>query len=94
MGIKQAHLLAIAVWSAGAMMHAFSIPTGAAVGSLAVQDDGKKYKITFFGNNLTNKSYTTAIADGNGFFGGAHVMTQVLPANSQRYYGVRLKYDF
>ena len=63
-------------------------------GSFAVQDDGKKYKITFFGNNLTNKSYTTAIVDNNGSFGGAHVMTQVLPRNSQRYYGVRLKYDF
>ncbi|MHA4871882.1 TonB-dependent receptor [Duganella sp. PWIR1] len=67
---------------------------GVVNGSLAFSSPERQWKITLFGNNLLNKSYTTSIFDNAGLFGGQHVLTQILPRNAQRYLGVRVKYEF
>jgi iron complex outermembrane receptor protein len=63
-------------------------------GSIAVSNPARNLKLTLYVNNLLDKSYSAFIGDNYGFYGNQHVMTQVLPRNSERYVGLRLRYDF
>jgi iron complex outermembrane receptor protein len=67
---------------------------GVVNGSFALGDSNRGYKVTFFANNLFDKSYTGNINDNAGVFGGVHVLTATLPRNAQRYVGMRVKYEF
>jgi iron complex outermembrane receptor protein len=63
-------------------------------GSIALNSPSGAWKMTLFVNNLLDKRYATYINDTADLYGGAHVLTQMLPRNSQRYAGLRLKYEF
>ncbi|RJG24135.1 TonB-dependent receptor [Massilia cavernae] len=63
-------------------------------GSIALSTPMHALKVTLFVNNLFDKSYATFINDTADLHGGAHVLTQLLPRNSQRYVGLRVKYEF
>jgi iron complex outermembrane receptor protein len=63
-------------------------------GSIALNDPSGRLRVTLYGNNLLDKSYSSFIGDNYNFFSGSHVMTQTLPRNSQRYFGLRVRYDF
>ena len=67
---------------------------GVVNGSIALNDAARGFKVTLYVNNLFDKSYTTFIGDNFNFYRGAHVMTQTLPRNAQRYVGLRVKYEF
>ena len=67
---------------------------GVVNGSIALSDPSHSWKVTLYVNNLFDKSYATYIGDNYNFFGNTHVLTQVLPRNSQRYVGLRVKYTF
>lgn len=67
---------------------------GVVNGSLALGDSQRGYKVTFFANNLFDKSYAANIGDNAGVFGGVHVLTATLPRNARRYVGMRVKYEF
>lgn len=67
---------------------------GVVNGSIALSDPARGFKITLYVNNLFEKSYATFIGDNFNFYRGAHVLTQTLPRNSQRYVGLRVKYEF
>lgn len=51
------------------------------------------YKLSLFVNNLLDQHYASTMADSFGSF-GVHVVTQVLPRDSQRYGGVKLSAKF
>lgn len=51
------------------------------------------YKLNLFVNNVFNTHYATTMADGFGSY-GVHVVTAVLPRDSQRYAGVKLSAKF
>lgn len=56
-------------------------------------------KATLFVNNLFNKHYAGGLSDAFGTLGGsatnpAHVVYQVLPRDSARFFGVKLQYSF
>ncbi|WP_432379910.1 TonB-dependent receptor [Duganella sp. P38] len=63
-------------------------------GSVAVTDPSSQIKVTFYVNNLLDKSYNSFVADNFNFYSGAHVLSQTLSRNSQRYVGLRVKYEF
>jgi iron complex outermembrane receptor protein len=63
-------------------------------GSIALADAAHNLKVTLYANNLFDKSYSTFIGDNYNFYSGSHVLNQLLPRNSQRYFGVRVKYEF
>jgi iron complex outermembrane receptor protein len=63
-------------------------------GSIALTAPSGKWKVTLYGNNLLDKSYSTFIGDNYNFYSGSHVLTQTLPRNAQRYFGLRARYDF
>jgi iron complex outermembrane receptor protein len=67
---------------------------GVVNGSVALNDPSQSWKVTLFVNNLFDKRYATFINDTADLYGGAHVLTQMLPRNSQRYVGLRVKYEF
>ena len=67
---------------------------GVVNGSIALNDAARGFKVTLYVNNLFGKSYATFIGDNFNFYRGAHVLTQTLPRNSQRYVGLRVKYEF
>ena len=62
--------------------------------SIGVSDPSHQLKVTLFVNNLFDKAYSSFIGDNYNFYGGAHVLTQLLPRNSQRYVGLRVRYEF
>ena len=49
------------------------------------------YKLTFFGQNLTDQRYVSGLADARNIYGGAPVLLQIQPRNARTFYGVRLK---
>jgi iron complex outermembrane receptor protein len=51
-------------------------------------------KVTLFVNNIFDKHYVANIADGYSTFGNVHVLTQSFTRNSQRHFGVKLKYEY
>ncbi|SFV04824.1 TonB-dependent receptor [Pseudoduganella namucuonensis] len=67
---------------------------GVVNGSVGFSDPTQSLKVTLYVNNLFDKSYSSFIADNYNFHGGSHVLTQMLPRNSQRYAGLRVKYAF
>lgn len=56
-------------------------------------DPDHGFKITAFVNNLFDKRYVSNIGDARSTYNGV-VLVQSLPRNSQRYFGVRLKYQY
>jgi iron complex outermembrane receptor protein len=57
------------------------------------------FRATVFVNNLFDKHYAGGLADGFGTMGGnaanpAHVIYQVLPRDSARFFGIKLQYKF
>ncbi|WP_314441381.1 TonB-dependent receptor [Massilia timonae] len=67
---------------------------GTVNGSIAFFNPAQDVKLTFYVNNLFDKSYASFIGDNYNVFGNVHVLTQTLPRNSDRYVGVRMKVDF
>ncbi|WP_313168863.1 TonB-dependent receptor [Massilia oculi] len=67
---------------------------GTVNGSIAFFNPSQNLKLTFYVNNLFDKSYASFVGDNYNVFGNVHVLTQTLPRNSDRYFGVRMKYDF
>jgi iron complex outermembrane receptor protein len=63
-------------------------------GSIALNSPSQAVKVTLYVNNLFDKSYAAFIGDNFNFYSGAHVLTQALPRNSERYFGLRVKYEF
>jgi iron complex outermembrane receptor protein len=63
-------------------------------GSIALSNPDHSWKVTLFVNNLLDKSYSSFIGDNYNFYNGSHVLMQFLPRNSERYAGVRAKYEF
>ncbi|SLK10708.1 TonB-dependent receptor [Novosphingobium mathurense] len=59
-------------------------------GSIGIQDgDGGRYRVSLFVNNLFDKSYAASLAVAQGDSVG-NTVTQVLPRDAQRYFGVRM----
>ncbi len=57
------------------------------------------FRATVFVNNLFDTHYAGGLSDGFGTFGGnatnpAHVIYQVLPRDSSRFFGIKLQYKF
>ncbi|RJG09572.1 TonB-dependent receptor, partial [Massilia cavernae] len=68
---------------------------GVVNGSIALSSPSHAFKVTLFVNNLFDKSYATFVGDTADLYGGTHhVLSQMLPRNSQRYVGLRVKYEF
>ena len=67
---------------------------GTVNGSLAFFNPAQDVKVTFYVNNLFDKSYASFVGDNYNVFNNVHVLTQTLPRNSDRYFGVRMKYEF
>lgn len=63
-------------------------------GSVALTPPSGQFKLTLYVNNLLNQSYNSFVADNFNFYSGAHVLSQTLSRNAQRYVGVRLKSEF
>ncbi|MEW7847635.1 TonB-dependent receptor [Massilia aurea] len=63
-------------------------------GSVALSNPAQNLKVTFYVNNLFDKSYASFIGDHYSVYGNVHVLTQTLSRNADRYLGVRVKYDF
>ncbi|MEH6569611.1 MAG: TonB-dependent receptor [Halioglobus sp.] len=53
-----------------------------------------RYRITAFVNNFTDENYSATVVDFRAVYGGAEAVYGVLPRNSQRYYGIRAKFNF
>lgn len=56
--------------------------------------DDDRYRVTLFVNNVTDENYVSSMQDWRQLFGGAMSLSQVFARNSQRYYGVRVKFNF
>ena len=53
-----------------------------------------RYRVTLFVNNLTDENYRSGIGDLRQLYGGATSLTNIFGRGSQRYAGVRLKFNF
>ena len=51
------------------------------------------YKLSLFANNLFDTHYAVGMSDGFGSY-GVHLITQILPRDSQRYFGIKLGAKF
>ena len=51
------------------------------------------YKMSLFVNNVFDTHYAVGMGDGFGSY-GVHLITQILPRNSQRYFGIKLGAKF
>lgn len=68
---------------------------GVADFSLGINErDSDRYRVTLFVNNITDENYSSNITDWRQLFGGKMSLTNVFTRNSQRYYGIRVKYNF
>ncbi|MDH3994339.1 MAG: TonB-dependent receptor, partial [Gammaproteobacteria bacterium] len=52
------------------------------------------YQVTLFVNNFTDESYAVAVSDIRNLYGGKLALVQNLPRESQRYWGVRVKFNY
>ncbi len=67
---------------------------GVANASFGINEkDSDLYRITFFVNNIADESYRNVVTDLRQLFGGKTALAQSLPRDSQRYYGIRLKFN-
>lgn len=68
---------------------------GTASASIGINErDSDLYRVTLFVNNLTDESYSAYKVDSRQLFGGKDAIVQNLSRGSQRYYGVRVKFNF
>lgn len=59
-----------------------------------IESDDERYKVTLFVQNLFDEDYAAAITDISALYGNSTTIFQLLPRNSQRYAGIRLRYGF
>jgi iron complex outermembrane recepter protein len=57
-------------------------------GSVALNDPAKGWRVALVGKNLTNKSYSTYLAQGNG------TLQRWVPRDDERYFGINVRQDF
>lgn len=57
-------------------------------------NDDLTWKVTAFVNNLFDEEYASSLLNASALFGGAQVLTQILPRNAQRYGGLRFQVGF
>ena len=64
--------------------------------NIGVRDYDDLYRVTFFINNITDQYYPSGISDLTNFIasGGGNAITHFIPRGADRYYGVRLRYNF
>lgn len=65
--------------------------------NIGVRDYDDLYSVTFYVNNITDQYYPSGISDlTNGIGGGGegNAITHFIPRGAERYYGVRLRYNF
>ena len=69
---------------------------GVANFNFGVKDWDEVYKVTFFANNITNQYYPSGISDFSNFIasGGGKAIAHFIPRAADRYYGIRLQYNF
>jgi iron complex outermembrane receptor protein len=58
------------------------------------EKEEERYRITLFVNNIADENYRGRINDFRQLYGGKTAMLQTFPRNSQRYYGLRAKFNF
>ena len=62
--------------------------------SVGINDKNDRYRITAFVNNFTDENFSATIIDYRQVYGGARALLGSLPRASQRYYGVRVRFNF
>ena len=63
--------------------------------SAGINAKDESYRVTLFVNNLLDQSYVTAISDTSSFFAAAdRVILHRLPRQAERYFGLRVKWNF
>ena len=63
--------------------------------SLGINErDNDRYRVTLFVKNAGDENYRSGINDWRQLFGGARSLTNTFARNSQRYYGIRAKFNF
>ena len=53
-----------------------------------------RYRVTAFVNNVTDENYRSGLGDLRGLYGQKTALANIFSRNSQRYYGVRVKFSF
>ena len=62
---------------------------------LGVSDKSGRYEVSLFGNNVFDESYVSDMLDASVIsLGTGQYLAHVLPRNSQRYWGVKAKFNF
>ncbi len=67
---------------------------GVADFNFGINDKDGRYRITAFVNNFTDENYSATIIDYRQVYGGSRALLGSLQRDSQRYYGVRAKFNF
>lgn len=63
--------------------------------SLGINErDNDRYRVTLFVNNVADETYSSRIVDWRQLYGGSMALSNTFARNSQRYYGVRAKFNF
>jgi iron complex outermembrane receptor protein len=61
--------------------------------NIGINDNNDRYRVTLFVNNFTDENYRSGLVDYRGLYGGAIALANSFSRNSQRYYGVRVKFS-
>ena len=67
---------------------------GVANFSVGIRDKSERYEITAFVNNAFDKNYVGDMLDARFLFGGTPALFHMVPRNSQRYFGLKAKFNF
>jgi iron complex outermembrane receptor protein len=62
--------------------------------NVGINDKDDRYRVTAFVNNFTDENFSATIVDYRQVYGGARALLGSLPRGSQRYYGVRVRFNF
>ena len=62
--------------------------------NFGINDKDDRYRVTAFVNNFTDENFSATIVDYRQVYGGARALLGSMPRASQRYYGMRLKFNF